>query len=411
MKLIYDSSVLIEPISENKGLTSHGYLVANNAILARTGVQFYLSQEIGMKDENKRPILDKRIKVYRLEEDVSHPEFLSSLESAPITDDHPEPEEGVTIDNHHIFAKGHGRNIRVVADGQGQKISGDLVLTDSALTKKVQTGEKVEISVGYNCRFEPYKDGYKQTNLIANHIAVVKRGRAGDKVKIYDSQPNRRVKPVFKNQKEAMAAMFAAYCKDASPEEIQAALPYVGVNDAEPESKTDVGLLAKLVGLMSAKPVKDSDEEKKTEDEDEESEKKKTEDSKIFALLDSINNRLESLENARVADADEDEDEETKTEDEDSEEDEKKKTEDSSEVLKQFAKDFKPLIAKLPEAERKKANDSLRSLLGTPAKKDGKNTYEAIHKITTAKVKDSAEAAAEGLGDEIFAQFNAHAKK
>lgn len=215
---------------------------------------------------------------------------------------------------------------------------------------------------------------------------------------------------MFKNQKDAMAAMFASYCKDASPEEIQAMLPFISTTDAEPEAKSEVGLMAKLISIMGAKPVKDSDEEKKAEDEDEEAEKKKAEDSKILAALDSISASLDALKSAKANDADSDEDGE-KTEDEDEEEDDKKKTEDSAEVLKRLTNDLKPFIAKLPEAERKKANDSLRSLAGIKPKKEGQNLYGAIQSLTTSRVRDTAEADAEGLGDKIFEQFNAQSKK
>lgn len=420
MKLNYDSAILIDPISTNKGITSQGYLVAQNALLARTGIQYYLSQEIGLKDENGRPILNKKIKVYRLPEDVFHPNHLRSLESAPVTDDHPSSPEGVTVDNHHILSKGHGRNIQP----SGDNVAGDLVITDPALIRKIQNGEQIEISNGYGCDYEPYKDGLKQVNIIANHIAVVKRGRAGSKVKIYDSQP-KGVKPV-KNKKELQAAMFAAYCKDASPEDIQTALALMTTDAAEPEiapaaaqsASNEVGLMAKFFSILNAKPTKDSDEGKEGK-EDEDSEKKKTED-KILAALDSIGSRLDKLEKAKTADADGDEDEEEEqTEDEDEEEDgeKSKKTEDTAAALQALAQTFKPLIAKLPEKERKQANDSLRALMGKkpePAPGKKKVTYGEISKTTFPKTRDSAAKRDEALGDEIYAQYNAqalHAKK
>ncbi len=413
MPFLTDSAVLINPISANKGTTSQGYLVANNALIARTGVQYYLSEELGIRDEQGRPVMGKTIKVYRLPEDVHDPLALQSIESAPVTDDHPNEPEGVTLDNHAILAKGHGRNIRP----EGDNVGADLVITDPALIRKVQDKQKVQISLGYTCSYEPYKDGYKQTNIRVNHIAVVTKGRAGERVKIYDSQPKRK-KQVFKNAQEAQAAMFTAYCKDASPEEAMAAMKFLSLNDAAPaavvEKNNEAGLLAKLVGMLSAKPVKDADSD---EDKEDEKKDKKTEDSKILAALDALNARFDALE-AKVNDADgdddEDEDDEKATKDADPDEDEdeeKKKTEDSAAAIAQVVKDMKPFLAKLPEKDRKQANDALRKALGQEPKGKSSGKYLGIMNAIATPNRDAAPKDKAQLGQEIAAKFNPHYKK
>ena len=62
----------------------------------------------------------------------------------------------------------------------------DLIIKDPGLASDVESGVLREVSCGYYCRFEPYLDGYRQTNLVGNHVAVVPRGRAGHSVAIKD---------------------------------------------------------------------------------------------------------------------------------------------------------------------------------------------------------------------------------
>lgn len=163
-------------ISENITETPEGYLIARNVPIARTGVQEYLSRELGLPGDGERIV-----KVYRHAADVFDRAAIASFEGKPLTDEH--PAEGVEASNYAAYGKGHLQNVR----REGERLTADLVITDPALVSEVKNGVKREVSCGYNCDYIPDADGYKQTNIRGNHVAIVHRGRAGHDVAIHDS--------------------------------------------------------------------------------------------------------------------------------------------------------------------------------------------------------------------------------
>ncbi|MBU4609144.1 DUF2213 domain-containing protein [Achromobacter sp. GG226] len=158
-----------------------GYLQAN-ARTARTGVQQYLGRELG------RPDLDV-VNVYRDEADVFSKRSLDTFSRLPITNDHP----GVDVDatNWKDLAVGTTGD-DVLRDGEYLKIG--LKITDASAVKAVKDGKR-ELSVGYSAEIE-WQDGVapdgtpyqaRQKNIVANHVAIVQKGRAGAKARIGDA--------------------------------------------------------------------------------------------------------------------------------------------------------------------------------------------------------------------------------
>lgn len=220
--------------------TPEGYLICRDVPINRTGTQVYLAGELNLDGDPEREVT-----VYRLEEDVFAPAALASQEGKDVTRGH--PPEMLTAENQAGYSKGHLENVR----RKGENTVADLIIKDPSLAADVESGMLREVSCGYNCNFEPYLDGYKQTHIIGNHVAVVPKGRAGAAVAIQDTAPeaekggNKHMNEFWKSVLHA----FGMAAKDASPEELDKmvetaataldAEPAEKVQEAEPaESKT-----------------------------------------------------------------------------------------------------------------------------------------------------------------------------
>ena len=163
-------------ISPHIDRSPEGYLICRDVPINRTGVQDYLAGELGLDGDPERVV-----KVYRLPEDVFAPAALASFEGKDVTNSH--PPEMLTVENQAAYSKGHLENVRRVGDNT----VADLFIKDPMLVSQVESGAMREVSCGYNCNFEPYLDGYKQTRIRGNHLAIVPRGRAGGSVSIHDA--------------------------------------------------------------------------------------------------------------------------------------------------------------------------------------------------------------------------------
>lgn len=158
----------------------NGYLRVN-ARTARTGIQVYSGAEVG------RPEL-AAVNVYRDEAEVFSKSSLNTFANIPITVGH--PEAGVNAQSWRDKAVGNTLE-EVLRDGEYLKIG--LKIMDAAAVQAVKDGTR-ELSVGYETQLV-WEDGKapdgtpyqaKQTGIVANHIAIVPRGRAGSKARIGD---------------------------------------------------------------------------------------------------------------------------------------------------------------------------------------------------------------------------------
>lgn len=225
MAIAYYGSTL----SPNIDRTPEGYLICRNVPINRTGTQTYLANELWLDGDPDRPVT-----VYRLEEDVFAPAAMASFEGKDITRGH--PPEMLNAENQAGYSKGHLENVR----RDGDNTLADLIIKDPSLVSDVENGILREVSCGYNCNFEPYQDGYKQTHIIGNHLAIVPRGRAGRDVAIKDTAPeaekggNKHMNEFWKSVLHA----FGMAAKDASPEELDKMVETTATAlDAEPAEK------------------------------------------------------------------------------------------------------------------------------------------------------------------------------
>ncbi len=168
-----------ETLSQHKFKDTNGYLICTDCILARTGNQTYKKNEVLSTDD------ESEVEVDRPYNEVFDSRTLASFENVPLCKDH--PDEDVTPENHNSYSVGFVRNIRQGKDGNLDVIIGDLVITDADVIKLVEDGEYCELSCGYNTDIVgDDKNGYKQTNIRGNHVALCECGRAGN-ARIVDS--------------------------------------------------------------------------------------------------------------------------------------------------------------------------------------------------------------------------------
>lgn len=164
--------------------TKEGYLVAT-ARVARTGNQLYLASELGDVAIKAGFKPDDIVRVHRHPDQVFADATLNSITRVPVTLDHP-PEE-VRSDNWARYSKGE------VGDAYSREAEWIVVnpmVKDAEAVQAARTTHK-EISMGYAAEVVAARDGvdadFEMRNIIMNHLALVPKGRAGEKARIGDS--------------------------------------------------------------------------------------------------------------------------------------------------------------------------------------------------------------------------------
>lgn len=420
MPKLQDRAFYANDISQNISETPEGFLICKNVRIARTGVQHYLGSELGIVDK-----YHDMVAVYRPEDEVFHPETLASFEGKPVTDDHPAGD--VLPGNYANYAKGHAQHIRK----DGEYIMADLIITDPVLIDKIKTGQKRDVSAGYTCHWKPYQDGMAQSQIRANHIAVVKTGRAGPAVTITDSVKKRR----FLNMEKTKLAIIAKLADD--PELMGEALKMFDSAPAPAQAKEDdkeSGLVAKLLAALAPAKTKDADPVAARLDKLEKLVLKLA-DKKAKDEHEDLESDLEMLEAFEAGEKSaEDEDPEAEEEkaakdaenvskleleaaaggamDEDADEDEMKEKAHDAAIVKAFTA-MKPVLAKLP----RKQQDAIKKALASEMHHIGRtgkahDQYKTVQKAVTANAKDAAAKSQmtdySKVGDEIAKKRNPH---
>lgn len=159
-------------LSNRRYKTPEGYLVCVDSIIARTGKQEYLKSEI-FQDSND----DSVIQIDRPKSEVLSPSTIASFENKPLVDEH--PDEDVNVDNYRDYAIGFARDVRGSKLGDVDILIANLIFTDPEAIAEIESGEKTELSCGYDCDILGEGDNLYQANIRGNHIALCKAGRAG----------------------------------------------------------------------------------------------------------------------------------------------------------------------------------------------------------------------------------------
>lgn len=164
----------VAPIDKYE-VTPEGYL-RTWATIARTGVQHYSNADGTVRRE------------YRPEQEVAAPESLASFAGKAVTLEHPP----VLLDSENTknYQIGFSGTEIVYDDGFVRAV---MTVTDKEAIESIMRGDAREVSAGYKVSYDPTPgvtgsgenyDGI-QTGIIGNHIAVVRRGRAGPQVKLH----------------------------------------------------------------------------------------------------------------------------------------------------------------------------------------------------------------------------------
>lgn len=164
----------VAPIDKYE-LTSEGYLRAW-ATIARTGVQQYTDADGLIRRE------------YRPEAEVASPISLASFAGKAITLEHP----SALLDSSNTKDYQIGFTSTEVVYDNGF-VRAVMTITDKDAIERIMRGDAKEVSAGYRVNYEAIPgvtdsgenyDGI-QKDISGNHIAVVRRGRAGPQVKLH----------------------------------------------------------------------------------------------------------------------------------------------------------------------------------------------------------------------------------
>lgn len=161
--------------------TADGYLTAMPRV-ARTGIQLYSGDEVGMPEL-------RMVRVYRPPEQVFDRASLMTYGHKPITNDH--PQNPITADNWKTYSVGAADG-EVMRDGEFVRVP--MLIMDGKAVADIENG-KSELSVGYSSILK-WESGVTpdtqeqydavQTAIRVNHIAVVDAARGGRKLKFGD---------------------------------------------------------------------------------------------------------------------------------------------------------------------------------------------------------------------------------
>ncbi len=354
-------------ISPHRIKNDEGFLICSEVPVARTGTQFYLSEEIECKEKDKATLVNGGYEVMRTENEVFAPNTIASFEGKILTDEH--PDELVTVDNQEKYNKGTVKNVKRGTGELKNFILADLVVYDKNLIQEIEKG-KVGVSVGYLCSYEVKDNQLFQKDIICNHIAVVDEGRAGEQAIIRDKKTEEimadEVKPVEEKVEQ----------KDLDPNE-----DLIAKIGAMIESK--IAPLAERIATLENCNKKDSLDELKEE-------------------------AIQEREKAKQAQTEEspqaENDEEQPQEEKEPESDEENVTA-SPEKIEEIAEDtyskvieginkIKPIIAKMKDSKEKEMmKDSIRDILKpfmpkkSEVKKAVNNAYKSLVSDRTTPVK------------------------
>lgn len=298
-------------LGETRYQLADGSLLCKDVPIARTGTQTYLPEEIDLQ-----PGTDGLVIVYRTEEEVFSPETVASFEGMAVTLDHPEDDQGnilfVNPGNFSALAHGHIQYVR-----RGEGTDADLLIADVLVKRQegidaVNAG-KTQVSCGYDAKYVQISPGKgKQTEITGNHLAIVDKGRAGNRCAIGDSAPSTKGKTMKQTLLQKLVAAIRTRDDDALQKlaDEAADLPSDGMGSI-PGVTINMNVPAQATALPA--------DQKTTVDDDVDPDKEKSGDEDVPAWAQAILARLEKLE-GKTTDADPDD---IPTDDEDIEEDKK----------------------------------------------------------------------------------------
>ena len=208
--IVYDNY----SVNTSREIDQNGYLRVSMSNISKAQIRPYLGREIpGYRNFELDP--NKIYNVLCPEEELE--KAAHTFNNLPLTRDHIEvdvedvPKEKIvgSLGDHATVEDGYLKN--------------NLIIYDKKDIDKVLSGKKKELSCGY--RYTPVQESgefegqhydFKMTDIIGNHVALVKQGRAGRDVMVADSS-----KGLLETIKEKIMAVFDSDIVEDSKEEAE----------------------------------------------------------------------------------------------------------------------------------------------------------------------------------------------
>ena len=224
---------------EKYEVTPEGYLRAW-ASIARTGIQLYTDADGSVRRE------------YRPETEVASPDSLASFAGKAITSEH--PPVLLDADNTKDYQVGFSGTEVVYDNGFVKAV---MTITDQDAIERIMRGDAREVSAGYRVNYDPtpgvtdsgeHYDGI-QKEIVGNHIAVVRRGRAGPQVKLHLDRQDAADPSLIQNTEERL--MTAKVVFDGAEFEVSESVALAITKEREDGRMSYEDMKKKYDGMMA----------------------------------------------------------------------------------------------------------------------------------------------------------------
>ena len=280
-------------LSEHISQTPEGYLLCEAVPIARTGELLYQDGEL-IDAEGSSPVdagSDGVIKITRYADELFSPETIASIEGKPITIDH--PADFVTPETWRNLAVGTMLNVRPGTGADSDKLLADFLITSADGISMIKSGLR-EVSLGYDAEYEQVRPGLgKQSKILCNHGALVRRGRNGPQIAVRDHKPKTTKRGnKCMTLKNKLLAAFGRTLDEAMPEVVE-------------EITTDASPLEERLARIEALIVKMIEHEQKSMMEMTDADEEELENADITEVMQGENEqpsdmdiRLQAIESA-----------------------------------------------------------------------------------------------------------------
>ena len=359
-------NLIFDTKNSNREKDANGFLHVKHCHCTKVQIAQYLGSEI-----SSDLIPDKVYNVFRPEEELKKAETIQSLNGVPLQ-----------LEHHDDTAERPAQYTRIGATGtdavfEFPYLSNSLHFFNQKAIDLIESGEKCELSIGYDCEIhkengeymgQPYD--FVQRNIKIQHVALVECGRAGADVKVSDSKEiilNSEKTEVKQMDKEKLLQLINELVKaGATEEEIKAKIDELNADaceDDEVEVETEE--------VETEEPDSEEVEEQEQETSDEEQTEQSDDDDLIIeevkaelekAGLDAEN---EEIVKAFIVGNHFGKKSETEATDEDTTDEDT--TEEQKETEEQKATDTALKVAKIVKADierRFNASREVRHILG-----------------------------------------------
>ena len=158
----------------------NGWITIKDNPILKAGIFPYLGSEIGQGEPSRV------YKVLRSDEELSKPETIKSFELVPLINEHfVLGELGTDTDDKSIDG--------IVGESiyfEAPYLKSNIKVFGKHIKKLIEVG-KIELSAGYSCKYIPVENNpdydFIQTDISANHLALVEAGRNGSDVAVQDA--------------------------------------------------------------------------------------------------------------------------------------------------------------------------------------------------------------------------------